>query len=119
MGEIEPRSFSFNSPHGACPDCTGLGVKMEFDPDLVIPNKKLSLAEGAIHPYQWQTWYFSQLEDVARKYSFSLNAPVERLTPEQLELVLYGEGGSKIKYEKSLRPDPGVFIRFRGRHPTP
>jgi excinuclease ABC subunit A len=99
LGEIEPRSFSFNSPHGACPDCTGLGIKMEFDPDLVIPNKKLSLAEGAIHPYQWQTWYFSQLEDIARRYNFSLNSPVERLTSEQLELVLYGEGGDRIKYK--------------------
>ncbi|MGI2335484.1 MAG: excinuclease ABC subunit UvrA [Dehalogenimonas sp.] len=97
LGEIEPRSFSFNSPHGACPDCTGLGVKMEFDPDLVIPNKKLTLAEGAINPYQWQTWYFSQLEDVARRYEFSLNTPVEKLTPEQIEVVLYGEGGERFK----------------------
>ena len=95
LGEIEPRSFSFNSPHGACPDCTGLGVKMEFDPDLVVPNKKLSLAEGAIHPYQWQTWYFSQLEEVSRRHHFSLNSPVKDLTADQMNIILYGEGGEK------------------------
>jgi len=99
MGEIEPRTFSFNSPHGACPACTGLGVKMEFDPDLVIPNKALSLAEGAIHPYQWQTWYFSQLEDLARRHHFSLNTPVNNLSEEAMQLILYGESsGSHTSY---------------------
>jgi len=60
IGEIAPRTFSFNSPHGACPACTGLGVKFEIDPDRVIPNKELSIAQGAIHPWQWQTWYYDQ-----------------------------------------------------------
>ncbi|MDV2989191.1 MAG: excinuclease ABC subunit UvrA [Dehalogenimonas sp.] len=114
LGEIEPRSFSFNSPHGACPDCTGLGVKMEFDPDLVIPNKKLTLAEGAINPYQWQTWYFSQLEDVARRYEFSLNTPVEQLTPEQLEVVLYGEGGEKFKMKNRFGKTREYTAGFEG-----
>ncbi|MEL7561859.1 excinuclease ABC subunit UvrA [Dehalogenimonas sp. 4OHTPN] len=114
LGEIEPRSFSFNSPHGACPDCTGLGIKMEFDPDMVIPNKKLSLAEGAIHPYQWQTWYFSQLEDVARKHGFSLNVPVERLTPGQVDIVLFGEDGSKIKYKNRFGKTREYSSGFEG-----
>ena len=92
IGSVEPRTFSFNSPHGACSACMGLGVKMEFAPDLVIPNKELSFAEGAIHPYQWQTWYFSQLDDLARRYNFSLNTPVKELPEESIQLVLYGDG---------------------------
>lgn len=114
LPEIEPRSFSFNSPHGACPDCTGLGVKMDFDPELVIPNKKLTLAEGAISPYQWQTWYFSQLEDVARRHKFSLNVPVEQLTPEQLEVVLYGEGGRKFKMKNRFGKTREYTAGFEG-----
>ncbi len=92
LGEIAPRTFSFNSPHGACLTCTGLGVKMELDPELIMPNKGLSIAGGAIHPYQWGTWYLYQLEDLARRYGFSLNTPVKDLTEEQLKLILYGEG---------------------------
>jgi excinuclease ABC subunit A len=92
LGEIAPRTFSFNSPHGACPACTGLGIKQELDLELIVPNKELSLAEGALHPYQWHTWYFYQLEDLARRHSFSLNTPVKNLTKQQLDLILYGEG---------------------------
>lgn len=92
LGEIAPRTFSFNSPFGACPSCSGLGFKKEIDPDLVIPDKELSLKKGAIHPYQWHTWYFYQLEELARKMGFSLNAPVKELTKEQMHTILYGEG---------------------------
>ncbi len=98
LGEIAPRTFSFNSPHGACPACTGLGVKMELDPDLIFPNKELSLAQGAIHPYQWQNWYYYQLEDLAKRHGFSLHTPVKSLTEHQLKLILYGEGGEAIRY---------------------
>jgi excinuclease ABC subunit A len=98
LGEIAPRTFSFNSPHGACPECTGLGIKLEFDPELLIPNKKLSLAEGAIRPYQWHTWYLYPLEELAQRHGFSINMPVNDLTDAQLKLVLYGEGGSGRKY---------------------
>ncbi len=98
LGEIAPRTFSFNSPHGACPACSGLGVKMELDPDLIFPNKELSLAEGAIHPYHWQTWYYYQLEDLARRLDFSLNTPVKNLTEQQLERLLYGEGEEPLRY---------------------
>ncbi len=95
LGEIAPRNFSFNSPHGACPDCTGLGVRMEIDPDLVIPNRDLSLAEGAIAPYArattMSTWYQRILEAVARKHGFSMETRVRDLTPEQLRVILYGD----------------------------
>ncbi|MFZ5390858.1 MAG: excinuclease ABC subunit UvrA, partial [Patescibacteria group bacterium] len=96
LPNIEPRSFSFNSPHGACPDCTGLGTKLEIDPDLVIPNRRLSLAEGAIRPWSRtsanQTWYYRILQSVAREHKFSLDVPVSKLNKDQLKMVLYGTG---------------------------
>jgi excinuclease ABC subunit A len=98
LGEIAPRTFSFNSPHGACNECTGLGVKLEIDPDLVMPNKELTIAQGAIRPWQFQSWYYGQLEDLASHHDFSLNTPVKDLTEKQLGLVLYGEGGDMVKY---------------------
>ncbi|MPZ48434.1 MAG: excinuclease ABC subunit UvrA [Dehalococcoidia bacterium] len=95
FGELAPRNFSFNSPHGACPDCTGLGVKMEIDAELVIPNKNLTLAEGAIQPWArsaaTSTWYFRMLEAVAKKHDFRTDVPVKELTPEQLNAVLNGD----------------------------
>ena len=98
LGEIEPRTFSFNSPHGACPECTGLGVKLEVDPDLIIPNRELSILEGAIHPWQFHTWYLDLLESLARRNGFSLNTPVKNLGQELLGLVLYGEGKESYRY---------------------
>ena len=96
LGEIAPRTFSFNSPHGACPACTGLGVKLEIDPELVMPNKQLTIAEGAIRPWSRtssiSSWYASMLESVARRYSFSVHVPVKNLTQEQLSIILYGSG---------------------------
>jgi excinuclease ABC subunit A len=98
LGELEPRNFSFNSPHGACAACAGLGIKMEFDPDLIMPNKDLSLAEGAIHPYQFQTWYFPQLEELARRNNFSVGTPVKNLGEKAINLILIGEGGESYQY---------------------
>ncbi|PWB38937.1 MAG: excinuclease ABC subunit UvrA [Parcubacteria group bacterium] len=96
FAEIEPRNFSFNSPHGACPDCTGLGTKLTVDPELVMPNKKLSLAEGAIRPWSRtatnQNWYNAVLEAVAKKYKFSTRVPISQLTKKQMELILFGTG---------------------------
>jgi len=108
LGEIEPRTFSFNSPHGACPECTGLGVKMEIDPGLVIPNKGHSIAEGAVRPWSrtgsMSPWYTSMLESVARRYGFSVFQPIKDLTPEQRDIVLYGSGGRTVtmKHETQL-----------------
>jgi excinuclease ABC subunit A len=95
FGELEPRNFSFNSPHGACRECTGLGVKMELDPAMVIPNRSLSIAEGAIVPWSRTatigTWYMRLLNALARKHHFSLAVPVKAMDPEDLQLVLYGD----------------------------
>ncbi len=102
LGEIEPRSFSFNSPHGACPVCTGLGSIPEIDPDLVIPDKDLSLSEGAIAPWSRSTsnngdgWYSRMLEGVAKRYGFTMQTPVKDLTPEQLHVVLHGSKGTVV-----------------------
>jgi excinuclease ABC subunit A len=98
LGEIAPRTFSFNNPHGACPACTGLGIKLEIDPDLVLPDKDLSLEEGAIHPYQWQNWYLYSVSEMVRRHGFSMKTPIRDLTPEQINLILYGESELKYKY---------------------
>lgn len=95
LPEISPRNFSFNSPHGACPECHGLGTKLEIDPELVIPNPNLTLAEGAIMPWSTTTshlaWYNKILESVARAHKFSLNVPVKKISKENLDIVLHGD----------------------------
>ena len=100
LTEIEPRTFSFNSPHGACSECTGLGYKLEVDPDLVISNKALSLAEGAITPWSRggpsSSWYVSLLESIANAHGFSSGVPVKDLPKESLDLILYGNGTKKV-----------------------
>jgi excinuclease ABC subunit A len=98
LPDIEPRSFSFNSPHGACPQCAGLGALLEVDPDLVIPDRSLSIQEGAIEPSPWNLarssdddGYIAQLlSSVAEHYGFSLDEPVNSLSSKQLEALLYG-----------------------------
>ncbi len=101
LPEIEPRTFSFNSPHGACSTCTGLGYQLEVDPSLVIQNRSLSLLEGAIVPWARSgaanAWYASMMEAVAREFDFSPNAPVRELTEEQLNIVLYGAGKKQVQ----------------------
>jgi len=114
MGEMAPRTFSFNSPHGACPGCSGLGVKSELDPDLLIPNKELALSEGAIHPYQWHNWYLYSVEELARRNGFSLDEPVKSLTPEQMKLILYGEGSFSYKYRNRYGKEKEYFDGFEG-----
>jgi len=97
--EISPRSFSFNSPHGACPVCHGLGTKLEIDPKLVIPNDSLTLGEGAIMPWSATTshltWYNRILEQVSKASGFNMNAPVKKLSKEALQIVLYGTSDAK------------------------
>ncbi len=92
IGEIEPRTFSFNSPFGACPKCNGLGIKIEFDPDLIIPDKQKSILEGAIRPWtgRFATFRSSMLKDVGRRFGFDLSTPISRMTPRQLQVILYG-----------------------------
>ena len=114
LGEIEPRTFSFNSPHGACPACTGLGVKMEIDPDLVLPEKELSVAEGAIRPWGWFSWHSSQLESLARRYSFSLHVPVKELSERHLNLILYGEEGELVRHRNRFGRVRGYFTGYEG-----
>ncbi len=99
--ELSPRMFSFNNPFGACPTCTGLGSQMKIDPDLIIPNKNLSIVEGAITATGWNNiksdgisrMYFDAL---AKKYKFKLNTPVKDLPKEVLDVILYGTGGEKL-----------------------
>ena len=107
LGELEPRTFSFNSPHGACPTCTGLGYRLEVDPDLVIPNKKLSLAEGAIQPWvragSSNPWFASLLESLARTYDFSTKVPVSKLNDKIFDLILYGNENRAIRMRHHTR----------------
>jgi len=98
--DLEPRTFSFNSPHGACPVCTGLGNRLEVDPELVIPNGRLSIAEGAIRPFNRfsvDAWYMKKLQAVADKYKFSLSVPTSQLSKKQMELIFYGTGDEVYK----------------------
>jgi excinuclease ABC subunit A len=117
LGEIAPRTFSFNSPHGACPACSGLGVKLEVDPDLLIPNKDISLAQGAIRAWGWFSWHASELHDLARRYGFSLNTPVSKLSKEHLKLVLYGEDGELVKYRNRYGRTKEYFTNYEGAIP--
>lgn len=94
--ELAPRLFSFNNPFGACPSCTGLGVKQEVDPDLLIPDRGKSIREGAILGWMRSQNAFSMLEAVADKYKFSLDVPVSKMRPEHLDKILYGTGGDII-----------------------
>ncbi|TSD03047.1 MAG: excinuclease ABC subunit A, partial [Parcubacteria group bacterium Greene0714_36] len=112
MPDIEPRTFSFNSPYGACPACTGLGSTLEVDPELVLPNKRLSIAEGAIRPWAGashrvgrQSWYWWILDDVASRRGFSLSVPVRDLSPQAIEIVLYGEKGGDQKSFEGVIPN--------------
>lgn len=112
--ELEPRNFSFNSPHGACADCTGLGTKLEVDADLVIPNKKLSIAEGAIRPWSRtssnQTWMMRILETVAQTNGFSIHEPIKNLSKSAMAVVLYGSAGES--YDVNAPFAPGKVKEF-------
>jgi excinuclease ABC subunit A len=98
--ELEPRNFSFNSPHGACPVCTGLGSRLEVDPELVIPNGRLTIAEGAIRPYNRinvDNWYMKKLQAVADRYGFSLHVPTSEIKREDMEKIMYGTAKETYK----------------------
>ena len=126
-GELNPRNFSFNSPFGACRECSGLAVKMNIDPDLVIPDKSKSVADGAIIPMSKNidSWWMQAMKSVAKHYGFSLETPIKDLTEKQLHVVLYGSGDEKIKFryedeDKKLtyeyeRPTRGVIHSLERR----
>ena len=122
--DLEPRTFSFNSPHGACPVCTGLGSRLEVDPDLVIPNGNLTIAEGAIRPYNRinvDNWYMKKLQALSERYGFSLHEPTSELTKEQLDLIMYGTGKETYKISLGLGRNfettyEGVVTNLERRH---
>ena len=102
LGDLEPRMFSFNSPFGACGECNGLGVKIEFDPDLIIPIKSKSILEGAVKPWSghFATFRSAMLGDVGKRFGFDLNTPISKMTKDQLDVILYGSDENiHYKYE--------------------
>ena len=113
IDELSPRMFSFNNPFGACEKCTGLGVFMQVDPDLVIPNKDLSIREGAIHASGW--YYYeggiaqNYYDALAAEYKFSLDVPVKDLPKEVIDILLYGSKGKKLKVKRESNSMHGYF----------
>ncbi|MBQ2862239.1 MAG: excinuclease ABC subunit UvrA, partial [Oscillospiraceae bacterium] len=113
IDELSPRMFSFNNPFGACEKCTGLGVFMQVDPDLVIPNKDLSIREGAIHASGW--YYYeggiaqNYYDALAAEYKFSLDVPVKDLPKEVIDVLLYGSKGKKLKVKRESNSMHGYF----------
>ena len=122
--ELEPRTFSFNSPQGACDVCMGIGSRLEVDPLLVIPNGNLTISEGAIRPYNRiniDNWYMKKLAAVAEKHNFSLRVPTAELTKEQIDLILYGTGNEvyeiKLNNYRSFKTKyEGVISNLERRH---
>ena len=121
VDEIEPRSFSFNNPFGACPECFGLGYKMEFDEDLMIPDKELSIMEGAIQVLGWQSanapgsFTYATLNALAEEYGFDLNTPYENYPEEIQDMLMHGTKGRKVKVRYKGQRGEGVYdIAFEG-----
>jgi len=120
LPELDVRSFSFNSPFGACPRCTGLGVTMEVDPDLVMPNTRLSLSQGAIQPWMRitgnQAWYAKLLQAVSARHNFSLDTPVADLPSRVLDMILYGTSGDSYEIDGKKVNFTGVVSDLLKRH---
>ena len=121
MEEIEPRSFSFNNPFGACPDCFGLGYKMEFDEDLMIPDKSLSIAEGAITVMGWQSctdpssFTYAILKALSEEYQFDLTTPYDQLPQEIQHMLIHGTDGRSVKVHYKGQRGQGVYdVAFEG-----
>lgn len=121
IDEIEPRSFSFNNPFGACPDCYGLGYKMEFDEELMIPDKSLSIADGAITVIGWQSctdqgsFTRAILDALAKEYQFDLNTPYQDLPEDVKKILIHGTDGRKVKvYYKGQRGEGVYDVAFEG-----
>jgi excinuclease ABC subunit A len=105
LGDLEPRSFSFNSPFGACRECNGLGVKIEFDPELIIPDKSKSILDGAVKPWSgyFATFRSAMLRDVGKHFGFNLYTPISKMTEEQIRVILYGT-------------DENIHYRYEGKY---
>ena len=122
--EPAPRNFSFNSPHGACPACTGLGNRLEIDPDLVLPNPKLSLAEGAVLPWRRMvataSWFSTILDAVAQRYGFRTDTPVGELSDEAREILLRGNKGERVtvRYKSRQGQEHSFNTTFEGVIPN-
>ena len=121
IDEVEPRSFSFNNPFGACPECFGLGYKMEFDEDLMIPDKSLSIDQGAIVVMGWQScadkgsFTRAILEALSEAYDFSLDTPFQDYPKEIHDVLLYGTGGREVKVRYKSQRGEGVYdVAFEG-----
>ena len=121
IDEIEPRSFSFNNPFGACPVCFGLGYKMEFDPELLIPDESLSILEGAITAMGWQSctdpssYTYAILKALSKEYKFDLATPYEKLSDSVKELLMYGTGSKNVKVHYKGQRGEGVYdVTFEG-----
>ena len=122
IGELEPRIFSFNSPFGACPECDGLGVKLEVDPDMVVPDVTLPLAEGAIAAWEPKssTYYQQLLESACRHFGIRMDVPYEELPEEQVKILMYGSAGEKIqfRYENEFGQVREAAVAFEGVIPN-
>ena len=121
ISEVEPRSFSFNNPFGACPDCYGLGYKMEFDPELMIPDRSLSINQGAFVVMGWQSctdpssFTNAILQALSKEYKFSLDTPFEQLSQEVQDMLIYGTGAKEVKvYYKGQRGEGVYPVTFEG-----
>lgn len=121
LEELEPRTFSFNNPFGACPECHGIGIKMEFDENLLIPDKRISLAEGAIAVMGWQsatdTSSYSRciLEALSKEYNFDLYTPYEKLPENIQNMILYGTNGKSVKVHYKGQRGEGIYdVAFEG-----
>ncbi|NGQ95687.1 excinuclease ABC subunit UvrA [Brevibacillus sp. SYP-B805] len=122
IGELEPRIFSFNSPYGACPECDGLGVKMEVDPDLVVPDWRKTLQEGAIEAWEPKssTYYPQLLESACRHFAIRMDIPFAELPEEHVRILLYGSNGEKIhfRYENEFGQVREAVVPFEGVIPN-
>ena len=117
--ELTPRMFSFNNPYGACPKCTGLGVFMKIDPDLILPDKRLSINKGGLKASGWamegSTIAAMYLEGLSKHYHFSLDTPVGELPPEIIDILLYGTKGEKIELQRRSEYGSGKYkTEFEG-----
>jgi excinuclease ABC subunit A len=115
LGDLEPRSFSFNSPFGACRECNGLGVKIEFDPELIIPDKSKSILDGAVKPWSgyFATFRSAMLRDVGKHFGFNLYTPISKMTEEQIRVILYGTD-ENIHYKYKGKYSSASRWEFRG-----